>query len=51
MVKLRRQRFVMGDHQGWLLDFLDNVGHGKGFTRTGDAQESPGGVLFAEAFA
>ena len=38
-VELRRQRFVVHDDQGRLLDLSDYVGEGKGFAGTGHAQE------------
>src|SRR5437660_11698072 len=38
-IELRRQRFIMHDDQGRLLDPGDHVGESKGFAGTGDAQE------------
>ena len=37
--ELRRQSLVMGQHQGGAIDLLDDVGHGKGFARAGDAEQ------------
>ena len=37
--ELGRQRFIVGDDQRRLLDSFDHLGHGIGFTRTGDAQQ------------
>ena len=38
-IELRRQRFVVHDDQGRLLDPSDHVGESKGFAGTGHAQE------------
>ena len=36
-VKLARQGLVMGNDQGGLVQRLDDIGHGKSLTGTGDA--------------
>ena len=37
--ELGGQGLVVGQHQGGLLDLLDDLGHGEGLARAGDAQE------------
>ena len=37
--QLGGQRLVVGQHQGGALDLLDDLGHGEGLARAGDAQE------------
>ena len=37
--QLSGQRLVVGQHQGGALDLLDDLGHGKGLARAGDAQQ------------
>ena len=41
-VELRCQRFVMGQHQRGTVDFLNDIGHCKGFARAGNAQKHLG---------
>lgn len=38
-VKLSRKGFVMRDDEGWFAGLLDEIRHGKGFTRAGDPKE------------
>ena len=37
--QLGGQGLVVGQHQGGALDLLDDLGHGEGLARAGDAQE------------
>ena len=39
-VKLRGQRFVMGQHQRGTVDSLDHFGDGEGLARTGCTQQN-----------
>ena len=39
VAELRREGLVVGDHQGRLLDPLDDVGHGERLARAGDAEQ------------
>ena len=48
-VQLSRQRFVVRDNQGWLLSFLDDVRHRKGFPGTGCPQQRLETLTFIEA--
>jgi len=38
-VELRRERLVVRKYEGRFLNVFDNLGHGKCFTRTGNAQQ------------
>ena len=38
-VQLGRQRLVVGDDQRRFIELFDDIGHGKGLSRTGDAQQ------------
>ena len=38
-VELCRERLVMRHHNCWPLELLNDVGHGEGFTATGNTQE------------
>ncbi len=38
-IKLRRQCLVVGNDQCWLVQRLNDIGHGKGFTRTSDTKQ------------
>ena len=37
--QLGSQGLIVGQHQGGPLDLLNDLGHGKGLARTGDAQQ------------
>ena len=39
-VQLRRQRFIVGNDQRRPIGFRNDIGHGKGFTRTGHTQHN-----------
>ena len=45
--QLGGQGLVVGQHQGGPLDRLDDLGHGEGLARTGDAQQ---GLLIQPVF-
>ncbi len=39
MIKLRCEGFVVGEDEGGAIGLLDNLGHGEGFSGTGDTEE------------
>jgi hypothetical protein len=45
VIELRSQSFVVGQDQGWTAGLFDQLGHGVGFARAGDAEQ--GLMLFA----
>ncbi len=48
-IKLSRQSFVMCQDKGRALQIFDDLGHGEGFTRTGNAQQNL--VFFKSLYA
>ena len=38
-IKLRRERFVGGKNKRWTLGAVDDLRHGEGLARTGDAKQ------------